>query len=323
MIFFASIFGLVLTKTAQGQNSSNDSLLQRLEALEERLQEEKLEREKLKREAQIQKDAAEKYRKEYEESLKSSRKRRKERRAGKLRPYEPQVFRDIPDSLNTDETIAFFKTGRNRVFQGIEFGASGFAYNDFFAFNVPANEKGFELNNATSIHWSINPIEMDVRIISEYFKFSTGFGYSAKNYSFSNNYLLNVQNDFVTATEVDEPDFSRNRLRIGYLTVPTLFHLNTSSKPSQAVSFVFGAVTGIKLFETYRVKYVADGQAVRTNINRNWNVNQFNIDARAGIAYGGFQLFAAHTVTRLFRRGRGPQLYPFTVGLSVNTSFDK
>lgn len=324
VIFILAFFSaFLISGFCLGQDQSLDSLNKKLEKLEKQLEEEQAEREKLKREVEVQKKAAEKYRQDYEEGLKTPRQRRKERRADKVRPYRPDLFMEIPDSLKRDETIAFFKTGRNRVFQGIEIGASGFGYGDLFSFNVPDGQRGLELNNATSVHWAINPVEMDVRIIGEYFKFSTGLGYSVKNFSLANNYMLSIDDDIVNAVRLDEPDFSRNRFRTGYLNVPLLFHFNTSSRPSNSISFAFGAVTGIRLFETYRLKYVDDGQRVRHNTSRNWNTNQFNVDARAGIAYGGFQLFATHSIVPIFRKNYGPELYPFTIGLSLNTSFDK
>lgn len=319
MCFLMICFSVQLT----AQSQPLDSLEKRLERLEKRLEEEKTERERLKREAEVQKKAAEEYRREYEERRKSSRRLRRERRAEKVRPYRPELFDAIPDSLKSDETVAFFKTGRNRVFQGIEIGFSAFTYNNMFAFNAPDDSRAMELNNATSIYWAINPIEMDIRIVGEYFKLSTGLGYGVKNFSFSNNYFLELHDDAVVSRKIDNPDLTRNRFRTGYLNVPVLFHLNTSSKPSKSISFAFGAVTGVRLFETYRVRYAEQGQRIRMNTNRNWNTNQFNIDARFGVAYGGFQLFAMHSIVPLFRKGFGPQVHPFTIGLSLNTSFDR
>lgn len=325
LIFVFSWMVLLVTPAVSGaQNSTNDSLKLKLDKLEKQLDQERSEREKLRREVELQKRAAEKYRQDYEESSKSQRRRRQERRNNDLEAFQNGVFKGDRDSLKRDETVSFFEGGRSRVFQGFEIGVSGFSYNDYFSFNSPAGQRGYELDNATSIHWAINPFEMDVRIIGEYFKFSTGLGYSVKNFSFANNNLLRVSNGPVVSSEVDIEawDFSRNRFRTGYINLPLLFHLNTRSRPSKSVGFVFGAVTGLRLFEIYRVKYFEAGQRVDYNISRNWKTNRFNLEARAGITYGGIQLFATHFVNPLFTKNVGPDLFPFTIGLSFNPSFD-
>ncbi|KAB1063190.1 outer membrane beta-barrel protein [Salibacter halophilus] len=227
------------------------------------------------------------------------------------------------DSDTADEgTVSFFSKGRNRVFEGIEFGFTWASYTENeLNTDVPDAIKGFEIDPATSINWSINPFEMDVRIFKEYVKFSTGLGYTVKNFTLKNNYFVTKQNDSVMAFEQQNQDYAKNRFRTGYLTVPLMLHFNTNEDPAKAFRLGVGVLGGMRLFQTYRVKYFDDGQKVKTNYNRNWNTNQFTADLRGLIGYGPVNLFATYSAVPLFESGKGPEMYPITFGISFVNSF--
>ncbi|MGB0390050.1 MAG: hypothetical protein ACPGRC_01110 [Salibacteraceae bacterium] len=220
------------------------------------------------------------------------------------------------------KTISVFSTQRNRVWQGFEIGFTGVSYSSDFNTEVPAGTEFFEVNEANSINWAINPFEMDVRIVGEYVKFSTGLGYLAKNFSLENNYRLHKNNSGVTVGEQDPTrTLDRNRFRTGYITVPAMIYFCTNEHPQRAFRIGAGVVYGLKIFEAYRIKHQYNGHNTREKYNGGYNANPNMLDLRGMIGWGGVNFYATYSTQRLFNPDFGPELYPFTVGVSFVNNY--
>lgn len=220
------------------------------------------------------------------------------------------------------KTISIFSTQRNRVWQGFEFGFTGVSYSKEFDTEIPAGLEYFDPIPSNSINWAINPFEVDVRIIGEYVKFSTGLGYQAKNFTLSNNYHLYKDSEGVTKGFQD-PDkkLERNRFRTGYITIPALLHFNTNAHPQRAFRISGGVVFGARIFEAYRLKHFENGPKTREKYNGDLNANPIMFDMRGLIGYGGFNIYASYSTQGLFNPGFGPEVYPYTIGISFINNY--
>ncbi|HBH05583.1 MAG TPA: hypothetical protein DDX92_03150 [Flavobacteriales bacterium] len=215
---------------------------------------------------------------------------------------------------DSDVTISLFETNRNRVWQAFEFGFVGVEQPDLNGDDPDRNN--FDVNTANSINWAINPIELDVRIINEYVKFSTGFGYQAKNFSLRDNRELYKEDGITFVRQNDEVSLRKTRFRTGYITIPAMLYFNTSKNASKAFRIGGGVVGGIRIFQTYRWKYFADDNKSKGNSNGGWNANPFMADARGVVGIGPINLYATYSLLPLFEENRGPEVYPYTFGIS-------
>ncbi len=233
------------------------------------------------------------------------------------------LFAQEDYTSENESAVAIFSFDRNRIFQGASLGFTGLSYgSDFMNTTVPDESKFFDVNMGNSITWEINPVEVDIRIVNEYFKVATGLGYMAKNFSLENNYMLyRDSNDVVTGTQLAEPTLKRNRFRTGYLTLPVFLYANTNRNPIKAFRFGVGVVGGIRLFQTYRRKWEDDGHTVKSNKNNNWNTNLFMLDARAVIGFGPLNIAFSYGLMPLFESGKGPEVAPFYVSI-ILTGYD-
>ena len=226
-------------------------------------------------------------------------------------------------SQQSAQVVSISGSQRNRIWQGFEIGFTGVSYSENFSTDIPAGMEFFDPIVGTSINWAINPFELDVRLVGEYVKFSTGLGYIAKNFSLANNYLL--QKDPVSGELLGAQDpnrtLERNRFRTGYITVPLMLFFNTDENPIRAFTVGIGVVGGVKIFEAYRLKYHADGQKTRENRNSGFNAEQFSADIRANIGFGGVNFYASYSMIPLFKENLGPQVYPYTIGISFVNSY--
>ena len=235
----------------------------------------------------------------------------------------------ITDETNRDHhsegssrTVTLFSQKRNRVWQGFEIGFTGVSYTEEFNTDIPDGLEYFDPIVGNSINWSINPFEMDVRIVNEYVKFSTGLGYIAKNFTLANNYVLTKDMDGNTVGYQDPTrTLVRNRFRTGYITAPAMLYFNTHTNPARAFRIGAGVVGGVKIFEAYRLKHYLDGHKTREKFNGGYNANPFLLDLRAIVGYGNVNLYATYSTQELFDSGKGPKVYPFTVGIAFVNSY--
>ncbi len=220
------------------------------------------------------------------------------------------------------KTVSIFSTQRNRVWQGFEIGFTGVSYSKDFDTDIPAGLEYFEVIESNSINWAINPFELDVRIIGEYVKFSTGIGYLAKNFTLANNYHLYKATDGVTRGFQDpDKQLERNRFRTGYITFPAMLYFNTDPHPQRAFRIAGGVVFGTRIFEAYRLKHQENGHNTREKYNGEFNANPMMLDMRGLIGYGGFNIYATYATMSLFNPGFGPEVYPYTIGISFINNY--
>lgn len=223
----------------------------------------------------------------------------------------------------SDKVVTFCGNKRNHVFQGFEIGFTGVSYTKDFNTSLPEDTKYFDPIVENSINWSVNPFELDVRIVNEYVKFSTGLGYNVKNFTLANNYrLYRDPNTGVVTGEQDPNHFlKRNRFRTAYITVPGMIHFNTNVDPKKSFRIGAGAVLGVKIFEAYRLKYNYNGSNVREKYNSGFNANPYLVDLRGVIGYGTTNIYATYSLNGLFKDDQGPEVYPFTVGIAFTPEY--
>lgn len=227
-------------------------------------------------------------------------------------------------SKGGSKTVDPFSFGRNRLFQGFMIGFTDVTYGT----NHPGTtnpEDYFNVNMANSITWSVNPFELDVQLIGETLKFSTGLGYTAKNFSLRDNYFLYKDGDGnMTGSQEAAPNgnLNRNRFRAGYITVPLLLYFNSNEIPQRAFRIGGGIVGGLRIFEVYRVKYFENDQCIKGNFDRGWNTNFLIADLQGTIGYGPVNLNYNMSLVPLFEDGRGPEVYPYYVSISFISILD-
>lgn len=223
---------------------------------------------------------------------------------------------------NENHVISIYADNRSRVWQGFEIGFTGVSYSPDFNTTVPSGSEFFEPIIGKSINWAINPFEMDIRIADEYIKFSTGLGYTARNFDLENNYRLTKDKEGNTVGFQDtKRTLVRNRFRTGYITIPAILFFNTSKNPQKAFRIGAGVVGGVKIFEAYRVKHYENGHRTREKYNGGYNANPFILDLRAIIGFGNVNIYATYATQTLFDSGKGPQVYPFTFGITLGSSY--
>jgi hypothetical protein len=138
-------------------------------------------------------------------------------------------------------------------------------------------------------------------------------GLNFNNYRFDNPYTLQKGTNITEAVSLNPDGLSKTKLAISYLNVPLLFEFQIPVNQNEGRLFVnAGLVGGVKIGSHTKVKYGDTKDKDRSG----FNLNSFKYAATARVGYKDISLYATYSLNPLFQTGKGPELTPFTVGIS-------
>jgi hypothetical protein len=242
----------------------------------------------------------------------------------------------IGDSVRIVRTI---KKRRNH-WAGVDLAINGFLNssnsfdlsNDPQQFNIDPEKvtQFMEVDYAKSWSLSVNFLEFYIPIKKHNFGLVTGLGTEWSNYELKHNIKLNPEggnfinpnvdefNKNYTWGEVDTTlDYSKNRFKTWFINAPLLLEINTGDNSRRAFHVSAGAIFGFNLQTKMKYKYRQDGKNEKIKDKQTFNTNPFRVSATVRAGYGWFNVFAKYSLTPLFEKGGGPELYPFTVGVTL------
>lgn len=199
----------------------------------------------------------------------------------------------------------------NGHWEGIEFGFNAFDNADYSLY------KGTEfmsLNQGKSMEFDLNFYELNIGLAKNYVGLVSGMGLSFNNYRFENPYTLLKGPQTTEAVLLDADGLSKTKLALTYLNVPLLLEFQIPVNQNEGRVFLnAGLIGGVKLGSHTKVKRGDTKDKNRSG----FNIHSFKYAATARIGYKDISLFANYSLTPLFESGKGPELTPFTVGISL------
>ncbi len=224
------------------------------------------------------------------------------------------------DKCDRDTTKDGKKKEKNNFkvnWAGIGLGVNGYmnANNET---TVPVGYDFLDLDYRKSINIQINFWEQNIPIVKKYVNLVTGMGFDINNYRFANNYRLTSDAAYSSAVFDSVYDFKKAKLTACYLQVPLLLQLNTKANDNNKSFHVSAGVVGAVRIGSHTKYVFDDGNAeVKPKTRDDFNLAPFRYSAMARIGYGKFDIYASYALSTLFKKNEGPQLYPFTVGLTL------
>ena len=196
--------------------------------------------------------------------------------------------------------------------EGIEFGFNGFDKEDYSMYNS-ADKDFMSLNQGKSIEFNLNFYELNIGLAKNYVGLVSGMGFSFNNYRFDNDYTIAKGATRTEPVALDPNNLSKTKLAVSYLNVPVLLEFQIPVNHNEGRLFINGGIIGgVKIGSHTKVKYGDKKDKDRSG----FNLNSFNYAATARIGYKDISLFAKYSLTPLFQTGKGPDLTPFTIGIS-------
>ncbi|MBI3520323.1 MAG: DUF2807 domain-containing protein [Bacteroidetes bacterium] len=225
----------------------------------------------------------------------------------------------INKDKNSDTTTTYRKKHSDDFHHwgGFGMGVNGWLSNGNFG--LPASQSYMDLNYGKSLNFQLNPWEKDIHIYKNHVNLVIGVGFEWSQYQFNNKTKLNSDSSYTYGT-IDSTNtltYKKNRLKTTFVNVPVLFEFNTNKDPKKAFHIAIGAIGGYKLGSRTRQVVEFQGNTIRYIKKDDYNINPFRVNAHASIGYHNFTLYADYALNPLFENGKGPELYPFTIGVKL------
>ena len=196
--------------------------------------------------------------------------------------------------------------------EGIEFGFNAFDKPDYSMYSA-ADKDFMSLNQGKSLEFDFNFYELNIGLCKNYVGLVSGMGLSFNNYRFENPYTLQKGQFMTEPVSLNPENLSKTKLAITYLNVPLLLEFQIPVNHNEGRLFVNGGIIGgVKIGSHTKVKYGDKKDKDRSG----FNLNSFKYEATARVGYKDICLFANYSLTPLFQSGKGPELTPFTIGIS-------
>lgn len=226
----------------------------------------------------------------------------------------------IMDNESKIDSIAQARE-RNEQFRhwnGLFFGVAGYTdASQSFSINKPYNY--MELDYSRSFNWQLNLWQQNIHLYKNYVNLVTGLGFDFNLYQFENKVKLNADSSF-TWGNVDSTNtfsYKKNRLNTHYIQAPLLLDFNTSSNPKKAFHICVGVVGKYLLGARTKQIIAANGDTYKSTRNDSYNINPFQLSGYASIGYGTVTVFAQYSLNEMYKHNKGPELYPFSVGVRL------
>lgn len=232
----------------------------------------------------------------------------------------------------------------NGHWAGFELGINGLLTPDF-NMSYPLTQSYLDLRMEKSINVNLNFYEQNINLNkSGTFGMFTGLGLSWNNYRFSKATFLTGDSAVFKGYLMEGVSVRKSKLVNLYLTVPLFFEIQTKSyKNKEKLHFAAGVVAGWRISSHTKIYYndankifnlrdTETGNLLPTsmqspgNSNRNisknydsFHMRPFKLDAGIRMGWGIVNLYANYSLTSLFIKDRGPELYPFSVGIALSS----
>lgn len=208
----------------------------------------------------------------------------------------PLIFlaTEVQSQIVTDST-------KRRI--SIAFGLS----NDFWM-NQPADMKVRAINQGVQVLGMYNMPFGKSRM-----SFAIGLGVSVHNLYW--NYLYKGGVDSLQFTKINDTlDYKRSKLTLPYLELPVELRLKTKSHVAVGVGFKVGyMIYGHSKYvgEDYIFKSTNTLKASFKDIK---NIERFAYGPTLRVGYKWFHVYGYYQLSSIFSKGKGPDMYPITVG---------
>lgn len=228
-------------------------------------------------------------------------------------------FKDHPQK-ESKKTANIKRRARFRGhWAGFQWGFNGLVDADH-SLNMIDDNKFLELRQSRSWNLNINPLQYSFGLGKDYVGLVTGLGLEFNNYIFRNPFSLMVENGITVPDDSYALDPNKNvkksRLSTTHLTAPLLLEFQIPTHNRHRIFFSAGVIGGVRIGSHTKVVY--DGaRKGKDKARDDFNLSTFRYGVSAQVGYRAIKLFATYYPTALFEKDKGPEVYPFSIGLTL------
>jgi hypothetical protein len=203
-------------------------------------------------------------------------------------------------------------------FAGFEIGLNNYLTPNF-DLNLPEDQRFMDLNTGRSWNWNLNIVDYGFGFGTDKVGLASGLGFEFINYNFDGQ--NGIRKDPVTGNIVEYvPDYAGNitksKMNITYMTAPLFLEFQIPAGRKR-IHIAAGVIGGVKLWSNTKIKYKVSSEKSKEKAKGDYNLSPLRWGFTARVGYRMINLYANYYMTPLFKENRGPELYPFSVGLAI------
>ena len=224
---------------------------------------------------------------------------------------------DVPDNDgDSDHEKKHNKKHFEPHFAGVELFMNNYLSANH-SLSLPNDISYMELNAGKSMGVNVNILEYAIPVAS-FTGFVTGLGIEFNSYYFDgDNNIQKVDNKIVEKLLPADNTYVKTKFRDTYITVPLLYEIQIPDGNKKPFYISAGVIGGAKIGSSTKEIFKQNGHE-RTEVNDGGlNILAFRYGIQARMGYRFLNLFATYYPTGLFEKGKGPEVYPFNVGLTL------
>jgi hypothetical protein len=241
---------------------------------------------------------------------------------------ENKNFKENNEGTESDENKSDNWSSKHNHFKGhwagFEFGMNNFMNKNFsMTRSASTNDEYMDINTGRSWNVNLNLFQHSFGFGTNIFGLVTGLGLEFNDYHFDGNNNIqkdasgNTVNKDYTALNIN---LEKSKVSTGYLTLPLMleFQIPGSVKSYKRVHIAGGIIGGLKLGSHTKVEYYNNGKLQKDIVNDDFNIRSLRYAYTGRVGYGNISVFANYYATTFFENDKGPELYPFAIGLSLS-----
>jgi len=180
--------------------------------------------------------------------------------------------------------------------------------------NGKVDENSMNLINGKSSNVNIWFFMQKLNISKHKLNLKYGLGYEMFNYRFEHS--LSYRKDPMSFIHNDSISFSKNKLFLGYLTVPLMVNFTPMPDNKRSLSFSAGISAGYLI--NSRNKQIS-AERGKQKINGNFDLEPFKLAVVGELGLGQVRLYGSYSLSKLHKDATGLQQYPFTLGVRFSS----
>ncbi len=205
---------------------------------------------------------------------------------------------------------------------GVDLGFNGYMAPEFST-SLPPEDQFMYLNFSKSTTVSLNFLQYSIPFQRNRNTIGAviGAGWTFYNYRTDSKYIIELDDDGNTIGRPEENrTVSKNKLATSFLNFPLLFEFQIPVNNDEHRFFISaGAYGGFLVKARTKVVYDDNGTKTKDKNKGNLNVRPFQYGTMVRLGYRWIKLYATYNFSSLYMDNKGPELYPYTIGITLGS----
>ncbi|WP_439183167.1 porin family protein [Carboxylicivirga taeanensis] len=205
---------------------------------------------------------------------------------------------------------------------GCDIGFNGYFTSDFST-DLPSDALFMDLNGSKSVTFSINFLQYNIGLQRHKNNFGMVLGAGWTFYNYRTDLPYTFERDASTGRTIgvpvpEERSVEKNKITTSFINIPLLFEWQIpASEPYHRFYVSAGPYCGFKIGGHTKLVYKENGNRTKDKGRDDINLTPFQYGAMFRVGYRFINLYATYNFSTFYTDNRGPELYPFTIGLSL------